>query len=156
MTWTYDEPVEDGWANPIHEVRYLLGDTNETKFSPSDEVLGMLSARWKAAYPDDGELDLFYVAAVAAEGMSLGYAGAVSAVSASDGSGSVSRTYVGEASRLSNLTDWLWKQSRTPRPGDIQGLGRATKATPERQFGIGHMDTPGTTGGTPVWLERLR
>lgn len=158
MTWTYEQPVEDGWPDPIHEVRYLIGDLAETKYSPSDEVLSMYVKRWENAHPDADAPNVYYVAAQAAEHMSQGLAGAVTAVSSSDGTGSVSRTYAGEAGRLSKLAEWLWGMAGEPREGGMSGFGRVTRDVPPRQFALGHLDAPGTGLGAhrPAWLELER
>lgn len=162
MTWTYSQPTSAGWANPVHEVRYLLHDTTQTPTSPTDEEVTYLLSRWTDA---EGP-DFYAVAATIADGWADQFSAEADSVSKSTGNTSISRTYTGRVGKFRSLADRLWGQARTGRPATTTRYSGFGIAAPEeqspRQFAIGQFDTPGTAavagngGLTPTERERRR
>lgn len=154
MTWTYTPPASGRFPDPVSELRFLLQDTVQRRFSPSDEELQYLIQQDQ----NPNEPDLYMVASWAAEGMADWFAGTGGGISKTVGNTSLNRPgYGGEGERYASMA--LRLRRRSPRGGTLTGMGLVgggDGVSRPRQFWIGMFDNQGGGSGMEQAVNRAR
>lgn len=130
MAWTYTAPdTSTGWANPVHEIRFLVGDTAQIPQSLEDAEIAYLLAQSDAA--------LLPAAALVAHSMADRFLSAATR-SKTIGEKATSETYSGQGERFRQKARDLENKAGTASSG--ASIGLVVKAQPDRVFTMRQMD----------------